>query len=386
MKGSYKALAGLLLSILGIKNILPLAFARQLERSIGTDVLYTMGHEGCLAGQIPDMEPVAALGPLHLNKSYVICLDGNGLRHPGPLGSLPEEAGSSEGIGPPKGGIAYAISPFTALSLSAIKNVSIELWLSVASRSTSNQTAVVLCICAEDVVRLKVFQMNAKLFIQFTAPGTTGNTILDMNVDLPLGTPPMAVHMIVTAESIALLMGGVMRQRITHRVYVNGAHNPSTNKRAVLDSRPTYWNQSDRLYLFSEPASASVDTVNWPGTLYLCALYNRSLSLAEVKQNYAAGVPDSRPIARSVTHTIQENGEVGTHFDTPEFYSTPVPLNELVVLTLEVLDADHDPASPNYNASTLVTSIPVLYLAILPSKGTLYYLNGTIITGPLPAA
>ena len=365
---------------------MPGAFAQQPQRVVGTDALYTMGYGDCRAGQILDTEPAAALGALYLNETYIACLDGNGLRHPGPLGSPPEEAGSIEGIGPPKGGVAYASSPFSVLSTSAIKNVSMELWFSVASRSTDNQMAVVFSICSEGVVRLKVFQMNAKLFIQFTAPSTTGYTILDTNVDLPLSTPPMAMHLVITAESFSALQMGVLRQRMIHRVYFNGAFNSSANQRVAMDNRPNYWNQSDRLYLFSEPASVSIDTINWPGTLHLWALYNRSLSLAQVMQNYAARVPDSRPIMLPAIHVVQENGEVGTHFDTPEFYLTPVPVDELVVLTLEILDGDHDPSSPNYNASTLATTMPLLYLATLPAKGTLYHLNGTEITGPLPAA
>ena len=379
-------LPGLLLCLLAGIEIVTVAFAQQPERVVGTDVLYTMGHEGCRAGQILDTEPAAALGALYLNETYIACPDGNGLRHPGPLGSPPEEAGSIEGIGPPKGGVAYATSPFSVLSTSAIKNVSMDLWLSVASRSTDNQMAVVFSICSEDVVRLKVFQMNAKLFIQFTAPSTTGYTILDTNVDLPLNAPPTAMHLVITAESFTALQAGVPRQRVTHRVYFNGAFNVSTNQRAAMDNRPNYWNQSDRLYLFSEPASVSVDTVNWPGSLHLWALYNRSLTLAEVRQNYAARVPNSRPVVLPAIHVVQENGEVGTHFDTPEFYLSPLPVDELVVLTLEVLDGDHDPASPNYNASTLATTMPLLYLATLPANGTLYYLNGTAITGSLPVS
>jgi hypothetical protein len=142
---------------------------------------------------------------------------------------------------------------------------------------------------------------------------------------------------------------------------------------------PGFWNRSSTLYLFSEPAARaqSAGYSAWQGEIHLLSIYNRSLSAAEVLQNYRAGLIDSVPVASNATVMVQQNGEVGSHYDTPAFYLSPVPVLDLANLTLTATDADRDPHSPNYANSRAATQF---YISGLPSKGTLYHMNGTNIS------
>src|SRR6056297_329866 len=356
------------------------------QRQVSPEVIFSMGHDECLAGDVLDGQPLNALGSLHLNKDLIACLNGDGIEHISRFES-PIEADVSSETGPPEGGFAYALSPFENLSTPAVKNMSFQVWLSVHSNWTDHQMAVIFSVGNESMLRLKLFQMNAKLFIKFTAPqGTLGADTLDISFPLPYNTPPTAICLVITAETNYISMAGTPRQRIVHRVYVNGVHNASENQRSALDGRLTYWDATDRLFFFSEPSFLSTETVEWSGRLFEWALYNRVLSPEEVAQNYAARVPNSPPIVQDASHVVQENGEVGSHYDTPEFYLSPVPVDELVSLTLVVLDGDHDPSSPSYNASASPITFPGLCLATLPANGTLYFMNGTAIHGSLPIA
>ena len=340
-------------------------------RVAGPDVLFTMPHAGCLGGEIADAQAdTNYLGSLALNASWVTCPDGDGLRFVGPS---PSSASSS--APPPQGGLAFSTSTFQGLATPTIQNVSIEAWLSVPSNDTDTQDAVVFSIADGAEVRFKVYQSSdARLY--FWSAG--GDSTVWGHAALPEDAAPWAVHVVITATVTTRMIASGLRQQIVHRLYLNGVHNGVTDSRSALDRRTSYWNESSRLYLFAEPV-ARTGWANWNGTFHLFSLYNRTLSAVEVAQNYAARVPNSRPLARAANHTVQENGEVGSHYDTPAFYLSPVPVDELVVLDLVAVDGDLEPASPNYNAAAPL-SPPQLYLASLPGEGTLYHLNGSAIT------
>ena len=78
------------------------------------------------------------------------------------------------------------------------------------------------------------------------------------------------------------------------RVIVNAASINSVVSKLDFHS----WN-STALLMFSQPVfnNAGVYTSNtWAGDLFLMAIYNRTLALSDVAQNYAAGIPYSVPI------------------------------------------------------------------------------------------
>lgn len=193
-------------------------------------------------------------------------------------------------------------------------------------------------------------------------------------------TPLSAAHMIVVVTPATTSFGFTFR----YAVYINGEKFSFPNFAFEME-RP-FWNSSNRLSFFStRPVEGNADIGSsrpWHGAIHSFAIYSRNLTAAEVQQNYQARVPNCRPLALNITRPVQRDGEVGTHYDTPEFYLESVPVLELPTLPLLAVDADEDPGSPNYYLAAPPFSI---LLTSLPSKGTLYFLNGTEITAaPAP--
>ena len=108
-------------------------------------------------------------------------------------------------------------------------------------------------------------------------------------------------------------------------------------------------------------------------------VHNRALTETEVSQAYASKLANSLPVPSSFTVTVQEDGEVGSHYDTPDFYTTEVPVLELATVNLKVFDADEDPSYINYDTSD---SPMLVYISRLPpaSLATLYQYDGAEIT------
>ncbi|KAG5187961.1 hypothetical protein JKP88DRAFT_243655 [Tribonema minus] len=117
----------------------------------------------------------------------------------------------------------------------------------------------------------------------------------------------------------------------------------------------------------------------WPGTMYSVALYPRVLTAAEAKGNYDAYVPNSPPVAADVNVTVDEDGMVGNHYADPAYFLSDVPVLDLATITLPAAyDYESDPANLlSYNASSVA---PTLWLASLPTAGTLYTSAGVPIT------
>ncbi len=113
----------------------------------------------------------------------------------------------------------------------------------------------------------------------------------------------------------------------------------------------------------------------WPGSIYLAAIYTRVLTAAEIQQNYAAGLKMPIPIAFDTSITISEDGEAGDHYDDPTYYWEPVPTPELQIFTLpDAYYANTDESSFMYDANAVD---PVRYISSIPSKGELY--SGSLV-------
>ena len=110
------------------------------------------------------------------------------------------------------------------------------------------------------------------------------------------------------------------------------------------------------------------------------AFYNDILLSTTVESMYKQGLPNSVPVVWNTIFTVKENGEVGDHYKTPAFYSKPVPVSELVILTLPIYDFDDDPKSPNHMNATTENCAKAQILS-LPENGVLYnLLNNSIIS------
>ncbi|KAG5187967.1 hypothetical protein JKP88DRAFT_275926 [Tribonema minus] len=155
----------------------------------------------------------------------------------------------------------------------------------------------------------------------------------------------------------------------------------------------TAWKSANYLHLMSShrtAASGIAAFVPWTGDLYLAALYARALTAEEITANFKALWPNNAPSVADVAFTVNEDGEAGDHYDTPEYYLSAVPFADLAVLTLPAYDFEADAAANNvtavYNASNPVIAY---YVAAAPLAGTLYDSAGAAIVASLstpPAA
>lgn len=57
----------------------------------------------------------------------------------------------------------------------------------------------------------------------------------------------------------------------------------------------------------------------------LCSFIAQKLSHAATRERYTQRLPNSLPVVRPSTVTIQENGEIGDHSSQPEFYLSTIP-------------------------------------------------------------
>lgn len=113
----------------------------------------------------------------------------------------------------------------------------------------------------------------------------------------------------------------------------------------------------------------------WNGDIYLFAIYKKALQSDEVLQNYLAKLPNSVPLVTDMAVTIQEDGEVGSHYDTPEWYLEEVPVSDLVTVSLNAVDVDEDPSYINFDSDDDPMKV---YITSLPpsDRVKLYQMNG----------
>jgi hypothetical protein len=113
------------------------------------------------------------------------------------------------------------------------------------------------------------------------------------------------------------------------------------------------WSPSHYLNFFSPPESAAAAA--WPGELIFFAIYNRTLSQSEVKQNFLAGLPNSLPVVISETIVVNEDGQQYL-FDAVNgqiFYPDSIlPLSAVSVIQLRIEDIDDKFYHPNFGNGT----------------------------------
>lgn len=155
----------------------------------------------------------------------------------------------------------------------------------------------------------------------------------------------------------------------------------------VARNQASQWQDGFYLQLLNDavavrsPSSISTSTyAASEGSIFLVAMYTRPLSGAEVTQNFHAGLENSPPIAEDIVVTINEDGEIGDHYDTPSLYlqDPMVPALNLPVILLLATDIDQQEGFPGFDAE--VEQVPTsVYIASLPSRGTLYDIDGQAI-------
>ena len=107
-------------------------------------------------------------------------------------------------------------------------------------------------------------------------------------------------------------------------------------------------------------------------------VHRKALSETQVTASYEAKLANSKPVVQSLSATVQEDGEVGSHYSDPDFYGNEVPVLQLATVNLDVVDVDTDPSYINYDEDDASTSV---YISSLPVSAlmVLYLENGTEI-------
>ena len=126
--------------------------------------------------------------------------------------------------------------------------------------------------------------------------------------------------------------------------------NSATSVLSTTSSNLSVWTSTMQL-LFGQTVTTQAPTTSWAGDIFLFSIYNRSLSSAEVQQNFAAGIPRSVPVALPAsTWLAVASSAIALDLST---LSTPLPN-----LTYSNFDS-----SVYANVS--------LYITKLPAHGTL---------------
>lgn len=153
----------------------------------------------------------------------------------------------------------------------------------------------------------------------------------------------------------------------------------------VASNQASQWQDGFYLQMLNDavtvrsPTSTSTYAAS-EGTIFLVAMYSRPLSDSEVKQNFHSGLENSPPIAEGIIVTINEDGETGDDYDTPSFYlqDPMVPALNLPVILLLATDIDQQQGFPGLDIGDELEP-PSVYIASLPSRGTLYDIDGQAI-------
>jgi hypothetical protein len=323
------------------------------SRVTGETVLYRFLRAQCLARQVQEAAAVPVLGPLAIN-STALCLDGNGIGNARRSPLYGARVASRQGFA----SLRSMVTPGV---------LTLELWLRPSSTASTQSSGVIMSVAHPRSLDRDIFVWQSGADIQFQISlGGVGWTF-----PLTLSSFSRPVHLACSIHPLPIPDDPVPYYLGLY--YVNGQQ-ADYSTAGVTTS--VSFNASRRLYFLSEPASRS-STSAWQGEIYLFSIYNRNLSEAEVRQNYEAGLPNSVPAAANATVVVGQNGEVGTHYDTPAFYLSHVPVLELANISLPAVDVDERPTSPNYNKSDARLAT---FIASLPARGTLYQLNGSVIT------
>lgn len=108
--------------------------------------------------------------------------------------------------------------------------------------------------------------------------------------------------------------------------------------------------------------------------IYLAALHNETFNNSLALSRISEGIADSTPVVYDSTVSVAEDGEVGDHYEEPEFYLQEIPGVDLHQVPLDVYDADNDLTTPNYKEI-----LPRVFVDTFPFPGLLFDSVGDII-------
>ncbi|KAG5192975.1 hypothetical protein JKP88DRAFT_291525 [Tribonema minus] len=212
--------------------------------------------------------------------------------------------------------------------------------------------------------------------------------------------PGVPQHVVVTVDLSAVQPETGNDTTIPLSWYLNGgdlnaANNGSTYNQssyyATFNGFNSVWATSYKLQLFSDYRTAADQKhvgangedewyAPWPGTIFSTALYPRVLNAKEIKANYDAYIPNVPPVPKAFNVTVLEDGMTAARYDTPAYYRADVPALDLATIAFPAPYDYESDAAANALSYSAANPAPTLWLASLPSRGTLYTLAGAAVT------
>src|SRR5579863_744167 len=222
------------------------------------------------------------------------------------------------GINVPAGGKAQASvasSQKLAQMIQATGEYSIEVW--AAPANVTQTEAYILSYSGSDTTRNATLAQHAQQYEAYTR-----STVTSSNGAPPLLTAAANMNAQAALQHIVLTYDPINGQKL----YVNGVFTGDVdpNKGAAVSN----WDNTFALVLGSEVTGKE----QWTGLIKFAAVHSRALTLAQVQQNFAAGVGQNYYLLFDVsalsgisqTYILMEGSQYDSYsylFSKPTFYS-----------------------------------------------------------------
>lgn len=355
--------------------VILLSLTADASRVIDSAFEYRFDRAECLSGLATDSSDSGELfGNLNINTSAVIC---KGLGVEAKAGILEDQRIVSsldsslfvEEISRSGGGWTFeawiTFTNFTDCTSCTLRHM-------VSVGSIDNSLALSSCGATSNIF---FYQLNAESSVGMRL--RRNSECLETTADYMVewGSP---MHVVLTMSTTPEVSTTSTFEFVVARWYIDGQ---LVQVQDIL-STESYWLDGFYLQLLNDAVSVRQEPeIHAPpgGTIFLLAMYSRPLNSSEVARNYDAGLQNSPPLAGDITISINEDGEVGDHYRTPEYYlqDPTVPTLNLSTIYMTVEDLDDEEGFPGFNASEARPA--VVAIESLPSRGTLFDINGNEI-------
>ena len=343
-------------AVLSLKVCLP--FAGSAAHPI---LSYDFLREDCLR----EVLPYSAAGSfkdylgalINLNSEFIVCPKSNGITS---LGGDSDSQTQNIGI--------YSTNSINTLLSELSSSISVEIWAAFGNETTRDST--ILTFASADhsgdcEFGLKLMQRRNTDSEDYSRTfrvlicSIFGDTLaLDLTSGYNEINSDRINHLV-----FSIGFKNVVNFEVEASLIINGNSEAITVRRSLQDPGydPTQWAPTFHLWVLRDPTQANFQL--WIGTLYKLAIYNSSVENEDVLALYNEGFVNSRPVVWNISLIVQEDGEVGSHYSDPSYYENPVPIPDLVSISLPSYDLED---------SYFGTNISYIFFAALPKRGELY--------------
>lgn len=361
-----------------------LGYMLATTRASASLVQYDFSQADCRRGSMADVAGGETyFGELVLNKSWVTCLEGAGAQ--GTVSSPGWPAASSTGNTTAFMEVLQGPDVFPGFA--------VEVWLSISNDTTCARYdasgnflrechAPILTIGRPTVLESSeyckdhsnmeiVYRVDYRNFLAVFNGGYKFNFCLEFGTAYKFPTEALgyAFHLVFSVKE-TYYYG---QQYSFFEWFINGSRVANgLSSYAAPALMMSNWDADYVLHL--------LDRRRWPDStlytplkakLFRVALHNGSFDTALAFSRYSSGSTNSTPNIYDSTVDIMEDGELGDHYDEPEYYRGPFPPAELRQIPLSFSDADRNPVTPNYN-----NLYPKIFVYALPNRGFLVTSSG----------